>query len=236
MGRVTGIVPVWITDEETLQLTVAAIESVRAGAPDCEIIIIDNGSTHGQGLLRELADLYIRNKENLGYAKAVNMGLKLAGDVAVVFNNDIIVSSNWWEIAHKILTVYPNVGSVHYRMIPYDEPFDLGEEYWVDGKERWCSSSFFVVRNGQLYDEEFLNSIEDWDYWLRIRQLGYKTAYTNAASYRHKDSHTQQKIIGRAENDKKNYEYYKQKHGEYPDIQFAKMYPDQMKEDWKPFK
>lgn len=228
------IIPCWILDEETLHLTENAIESIRKGAPDCQMIIIDNGSTHGAARLRELADIYVRNKENLGYAKAVNQGLKLAGSVVAIANNDIVVSSNWWEIAKKILTVYPNVGSVHYRMIPYGDDFNLGEEYWIEGKERWCSSSFFVVRNGQLYDEKFLNSCDDWDYWFRMRQLGYTTAYTNAAEYKHKDSHSQQKRLDRIENDKMNYEYYKEKHGEYPDIQFSKMYPEQMLVEYRP--
>lgn len=228
------VMPVWVEDEETLQLTVTAVESIRQGV-QCRIIIIDNNSTHGQALLREIADLYVRNKENLGYAKAVNQGLKLAGSVVAIANNDIKVAPYWWDIAQKILLKYEDVGSVHFRMIPYDQPFSQGEEYWVVGKERWCSSSFFIVRNGQLYDENFLNSYDDYDYWFRLRQSGYKTAYTNAIEYKHKDSHTQQKIVDRAERDKKNYGYYKQKHGEYPDIQFAQMYPEQMKQDWRPF-
>lgn len=229
------VMPVWIQDDETLQLTLAAIDSIETGAPDCRLIIVDNGSTHGAGALRERADLYIRNKENLGYAKAVNQGLKLAGSVVAVANNDIRVSPNWWEIAQKILTVYPNVGSVHYRMIQYDEPFHLGKEYWTEGKERWCSSSFFVVRNGQLYDEEYLNSIDDWDYWRRMREQGYTTAYTNAAQYQHKDSHTQEKVSNRNDNDEKNRAHYKEKFGETPEEWFARLYPDQLEVSWRPF-
>lgn len=229
------VMPCWIQDDETLQLTVDAIASIRNGADKCRMIIIDNGSTLGASVLREKSDIYIRNKENLGYAKAVNQGLKLAGTVVAVANNDIKVSPNWWEIAHKILTVHEGVGSVHYRMIPYDEPFSLGEEYWVDGKERWCSSSFFVVRNGQLYDEAYLNSIEDWDYWRRIREQGYTTAYTNAASYKHKDSHTQEKVVNRNENDLKNRAHYQEKFGETPEEWFARLYPEQLEVSWKPF-
>lgn len=229
------VMPVWITDHETLDLTVDAINSIRNGAPNCRMIIIDNASTLGTSVLRDMADIYVRNKENLGYAKAINQGLKLSGSVVAVANNDIKVSSNWWKVAYDILVNLPDVGSVHFRMIPYNEPFSFGEEYWPEGKERWCSSSFFVVRNGQLYDEAFLNSYDDYDYWFRLRQQGYTTSYTNAASYQHKDSHSQQKRPDRAENDQKNLEYYKEKHGEYPDTQFANMYPAQMNLPWRPF-
>ena len=40
---------------------------------------------------------------------------------------------------------------------------------------------------------------------------------------------------GRAERDKNNREFYKERFGEYPDIQFAKDFPEQMEMPWKPF-
>ncbi len=227
------VMPVWVEDEETLQLTKSAIESLKA-EPEARIILIDNGSTHGTGLLREMADLYLRNKENLGYAKAVNQGLKLAGDIVAVANNDILVSPNWWEVAEVIVT-RPNVGSVHFRMIPYGEDYDFGEDIWYKDKERWCSSSFFVMHNTQLFDEEYLNSIEDWDFWRRMRERDLLTAYTNIAQYRHKDSHTQQKIQNREENDMKNRKHYYKKFGETPEMWLERMYPEQLTEAWKPF-
>src|SRR3990167_10252690 len=118
------IVPVWITDEETLALTEAAVASL---VPRERLIIVDNASTLGGGKLREMADVYIRNKENLGYAKAVNQGLKLAGEIVVVSNNDVRVSPNWWEVSQEILKDFL-VGTIHFRMIPYDSPFNLGSE------------------------------------------------------------------------------------------------------------
>jgi GT2 family glycosyltransferase len=228
------IMPVWILDEETLQLTKAAVESIKAGAPDCQMIIVDNGSTHGVGLIRDLADLYLRNKTNLGYAKAVNQGLKLAGEIVAVANNDIIVSPNWWKVARELFDDEPITGSLHYKMIAYGEPFKLGKNTWVTGKEKWCSSSFFVMHNGQLFDEEYLNSIDDWDFWRRFREAGNLTAYTNKAQYQHKDSHTQQKITNRAENDAKNRQHYFEKFGETPEQWLERMYPEQLDLPWKP--
>lgn len=228
------IIPVWITDDETLQITVDAVESIKKGCPDCKLILIDNGSTVGGGKLRELGDVYVRNKENLGYAPAVNQGLKLAGSIVAVANNDIRVSDNWWKISKKLFE-YLDIGSVHFRMIPYDQAFNPGNQTWHKGKERWCSSSFFVMRNVQLYDEFYKNGYDDYDFWLRFRKLGLTTAYTNKVEYQHLDSFTQKKLTDRAERDKRNYEYFKEKHGEYPDILFAKMYPEQMSEPWRPF-
>jgi GT2 family glycosyltransferase len=226
------IMPVFINDQETLDLTKAAIDSIKV-AP-VKLIIIDNNSSIGGGQLREWSNSYIRNKENLGYAKAVNQGLKLAGELVVIANNDIRVSPNWFDVL-KENNHWTVPTSIHFRMIPYDEPFSFGNEIWELGKERWCSSSFFLVPNKQLYDENYFNSCEDWDFWLRWRDRGYKTAYTNKVCYQHKDSHTQKQILERALNDQKNRDYFKSKWGEYPDILFNQTYPEQMNRDWRPF-
>jgi GT2 family glycosyltransferase len=230
---VNVIMPVWAIDEDTVKLTELAVESLRS-AP-IKLIIIDNGSTIGGGLMRHWADVYIRNKENLGYARAVNQGLMLCRNKTVaIANNDIRVSPNWWEVAQEALELY-NVRSVHFRMIPYEQFFNPGNETWATGKERWCSSSFFVVRTKQLYDEHFLNSLDDLDFWRRFRDEGRKTAYTNRAEYQHLDSWTQQKIGTRGENDAENLAYYIQKWGEHPDAWLERKYPEQMKLPWKPF-
>jgi GT2 family glycosyltransferase len=225
------ILPCYLKDQELVDLTVAAVESLRGN----EITIIDNGSPMGGGLLRELADEYIRNKTNLGYAKAVNQGLKLhMGEVVAVANNDVRVGKNWMDVANEIMKD-PLVCSVHFRMIPYNQPWNPGNETWIQGKERWCSSSFFVVMARQLYDNKFLNSYDDYDYWYRWRQKGFRQAYTNKAEYQHLDSSTVQRIPKHAEVNTENYEYYKKKHGEYPDIQFANDFPEQMNINYRPF-
>lgn len=225
------IMPVWAIDDATINITENAIESLKGN----EILIVDNGSTVGAGKLREMSDIYIRLKQNMGYAKAVNIGLKqcLMETVAIA-NNDIRVSPNWETVSKEIMDM-DGVGSVHFRMIPYDQPFNPGTDVWTTGKERWCSSSFFVVRAVQLYDEGFLNSLDDLDYWRRFREKGFKTAYTNKAEYQHMDSFTQQKIEKRSENDMKNHEYYRHKYGETSDEWLMRMYPDQMLLPWKPF-
>lgn len=229
------IVPVWCINEQILQLTGLAIQSIKQAS--CEIILIDNGSTLGAGQLQAWADIYIRNEENLGYAKAVNQGLKLCGngEIVTIANNDIKVSPNWQEVALEIINNYPKTGSVHFRMIPYYQPFNPGDDTWLGGKERWCTSSFFVVRNVQLYDENYLNSYDDWDFWKRIRERGFNQSYTNKAEYQHMDSFTQQFIPERSGNDAKNREYFRQKWGIYPEEDFERSFPGELRKPWRPF-
>lgn len=224
------IIPVWAIDAETINITEEAINSLQGN----EIVIVDNGSTVGGGQLREWADLYIRNKTNLGYAKAVNQGLKLTGFPVVVSNNDIRVSPNWSEVTEEILKD-PDVGTVHYRMTLYDEPFKYGAHTWKTGRERWCTGSFFVINKEMYFDENFLNSYDDWDLQTRMRAEGYKTVYTTKASYQHFDSFTQKKIVNteREERNQRNREYYKSKHKEYPEELYMRMFPEQFARDWR---
>ena len=224
------IIPCWLITEQLKELTQNTVNSLG----ETELIIVDNGSPLGGGYLREIADVYIRNKENLGYAKAVNEGLRLCdqGELVAVANNDIRVSEGWQKIAEEIMQD-PLVMSVHFKMIPYNEPFSLGDKVWITGKERWCTNSFFVMRNCGLFDENFLNSYDDWDLHYRMYQKGFKTAYTNKASYQHMDSFTQQFVPDRNENDIKNKEYFVKKHGDLPEKLWEKMFPLQMSEDYR---
>jgi len=226
------IMPVFNVNEQFVNLTDLAIQSLGK----CELILVDNGSTVGAGLLRDWADIYIRNKNNLGYAKAVNQGLKLCekGELVAVANNDIKVSEGWEAIAEEIMQD-KSIGSLHFTMLPYDEPFRLGDKVWITGKERWCTGSFFVMRNNWLFDENFLNSYDDWDLGFQIRTGGYKQAYTNRLQYQHMDSFTQQIMPDRAERDKKNAEYFKQKWGNYAEVLFEKEFPGELSKPWKPF-
>jgi GT2 family glycosyltransferase len=226
------IMPVWAKDPDLINLTENAINSLREN--DVKITIIDNGSPVGGGALREWADEYVRNPENLGYAKAVNQGLKLhMREIVAISNNDIRVPKQWLPVAEEILKD-PKVCSVHYRMIPYDQKWGPGEDVWIGGKERWCSSSFFVVRAEQLYDETYLNTYDDWDYWKTWRVKGYEQAYTNKAEYQHLDSSTVSRMERHEITNIENREYFKKKWGKYPEEDFAECYPDQIKIPWKP--
>lgn len=225
------IMPVWIINEELRVLTMQAIQSLGKA----NLIIVDNGSSLGGGYLRSVADIYIRNKENLGYARAVNQGLKLSkNEIKAIVNNDTRVSPNWQEVAKEVFED-DNVYSCHFRMTDYDVPFTYGDQIFIGGRERWCSSSFFVIKawKPQLYDENYFNTYEDWDMWYRIRESGWKQAYTNKASYQHHHSFTQKLIPEREANDLKNKEYFKQKYGGYAEDLFAKQFPDQMAENYQ---
>ncbi len=231
------IMPVYIVNEDILRLTKEAVASFG----EVKLIIIDNASPLGGGYLRSIADIYVRNPVNLGYAKAVNQGLRLSVDAEfiAIANNDIRVSPNWQEVARSVLLGNSLAYSCHFRMTDYEVPFAYGDEVAYTGKERWCTSSFFVIRNNRsinYYDENFFNSYDDWEYWYRVRLNGRRTAYTNKACYQHQHSSTQSLVSEREIQNNKNKEYFKSKWGDYAEDLFERQFPEQMKQDyWEGF-
>ena len=246
MMKLSIVMPVYVLDEELYMLTGNTLQSLANSYEwqDIELIIVDNASKIGSDQLLMNCDTYIRNKVNLGYPKAVNQGIKLAkGELICVSNNDIRVSPNWIKVTQEVFEKLPKTGSLHFKMVEYNAPFNLGEGVWDKGRELWCHGSFFVWRREAIeaiqgLDEGYgLGGYDDYSWQLRMREKGWVTAYTNAAAFQHKDSTTQLKLdqTERSERDKKNYEYFKSKHGEYPDVLWKKLYPEQFRRGWLPF-
>lgn len=254
--KITYIVPCWMIDLETLQLTARAIESFKLACPDAEIILIDNNSTIGGGLLRDAATIYIRNSQNLGFVPAVNQGLKIAkGEIIAVCNNDILVSSNWLEVAGEILKD-PTVGVLHFRMVNYSDwgRIEYGNGVALTGKERWCTNSFFATtkvfldkfrKNEEeetpeiypgLFDENFGKGIyDDYDFHNRIYNAKYKQAYTDKAYYAHVMTHSFRKMKSEEYEAmvKRNLEYFKSKWGKDPEELFQERWPEQWRQSYQ---
>lgn len=232
---ITTVMPIYNITPELQALTEAALPTVLSD----EMIIVDNCSTIGGGFARSSADIYVRNNSNAGYPKAVNQAFYLShGDLIAIANNDIRVSPNWKEVALDIFKD-PTVGSVHFKMINYDDPMILGNETWIEGMERWCTASFFVIRREAfvVYDEGYgAGGYDDWDFFHRMRHLkGWKTAYTNKAVYQHGHSKTYQAMDQNGEREKRdqaNREHFKEKFGDYAEDIWQQKYPEQMSMDY----
>lgn len=244
--KVSYICPVWVNDQETLDLTVTAILSFKIAVPDAELVIIDNASTMGGGFFRQEATTYVRNSENLGFCPAVNQGYKLChGDLIAVVNNDILVAPEWLKVAEEVFD-HDQVGTLHFRMIPYNDPFIYGSGVAYEGKERWCTNSFFVISRyfldqlkevekelepfPGLIDEHYGRGIyDDYDFAWRIHIAGFKRAYTDKVSYRHMMTHSFNKLPSeqRKKEIQANLDYFINKWGKDPEELFSKTWPKQ---------
>lgn len=240
MPELSIVIPCFLKTEELLNLTKSTIHSFQeANLPDYELIIVDDASPMYGGYLREVADTYIRHKSNKGFIQSVNDGMNIArGKYVVMANNDIRVAPNFYEVAREIFNKYINVVSVHPRMCFYDEPMLYGNNTYITGRERWCQSSFFIILGNQTtrFPENFSGTggaYEDWYFWSEIRNRNWKTAYTTRTCFQHKDSSTTQVVGEQSKKHEENRELFKWKFGRYPEEYYEKLYPEQMKMNWR---
>jgi len=94
------------------------LESIRqTGASDLhEIIVVDNASNDGspQMVEQEFSEVkLIKANENLGFARANNLGLKQAsGPLIALINSDVILHPQCLQILRAFLECHPDVGLV----------------------------------------------------------------------------------------------------------------------------
>jgi GT2 family glycosyltransferase len=185
-----------------------------AGA-EREIIVVDNGSSDDSAaVVRRRAPevLWIANGQNLGFARAANVGLAAARGWAVLFlNPDAQANEPAIAAALDVLETRPKVGLVtvalHDRaghLVPSVEPFfsfgTLARARWearVEAPEGsgpveipWAHGAFFLARRADLgalggYDESFFLYAEDMDLCFRMHESGRAVVYLPQVSIVH---------------------------------------------------
>lgn len=100
--RLSIVIPTW----NQIAHTRACIRSLRrhTDVPN-ELIVVDNGSEPDEAAAAEtLADKFIGNSENLGFARGMNQGLAAAeGDYVAFVNNDTEFPATW---ASKLISTF----------------------------------------------------------------------------------------------------------------------------------
>ena len=117
-----------IVNLNTKKLTLDCIKSALAEGPETkkEIIVVDNGSADGSvEALENLASrkliTLIKNKENLGYAKANNQGIRIAkGKYLLLLNNDTIVRRGALTKLVEFAEDTPDAGVVGSKLLNKD--------------------------------------------------------------------------------------------------------------------
>ncbi len=186
-----------------LEYTKRCIDSIRKYTDEdaYEIIVIDNNSKDGTvQWLNEQKDMkIIFNKENLGFPKGCNQGIRISkGDNILLLNNDVIVTPKWLENLIKCLYSSEYVGAVgavtnscsNFQSIPKeygsnDELINFAEKFNISSSLKWEERLRLigycmlikkeVIDKVGLLDENFTpGNCEDDDYSLRIRREGYR--------------------------------------------------------------
>jgi GT2 family glycosyltransferase len=115
-----------IVSYNTRDLTLRCINSLKDDRFTFkkEVIVVDNGSTDGS--YEELKKLgkgikLIRNKANLGYAKANNQGIELAsGNYILLLNSDTVVKKKACEEMVRFAKKTPDAGVIGCSLINSD--------------------------------------------------------------------------------------------------------------------
>lgn len=185
---------------------------------DFEVWVVDNGSTDGsveevENLIRQLADKIknpkvklklIKNKKNLGFAKANNQALRKAcGKLLLLLNSDTIILDKAISKMVNFIEGNPKVGIVGAKLLNPDGSFqpstgkslDLWQTFlWLFGGERlgltrfspqktiqtdWVSGACLMMRRRALekiglLDENFFMYLEEMEFCYRAKLAGFK--------------------------------------------------------------
>jgi O-antigen biosynthesis protein len=182
-----------------LELTTRCVESLRSGTNTAhEIIIVDNGSRpEVKDAVSELADRFVLNPENLGFARGMNQGLELVASPRVVFaNNDTVFPAGWDTLLLETLesredaglvvpavtasgnprTVRSEAGRDVERLLPFSEP-PSGIVYLMP--------TDLCRRLGGWSTEYRIASAEDWDLCFTLWLNGYEIYYDSRVLVEH---------------------------------------------------
>jgi GT2 family glycosyltransferase len=118
----SAVIVVWNAKKYVIE----CLESMREHCQDVydEVIVVDNASSDGTPeLIAERFPEYklIRNSENLGFAKANNIGIaQCSGDYVCLVNSDVKFVSDCFSPMLKYLAENPRVGMVGPKMLGRD--------------------------------------------------------------------------------------------------------------------
>jgi len=212
-----------------------------------KILIIDNGSKKPLKVLKYKNVMVKKNKKNLGFSKAANIGLKYSlennYDYSLLLNNDTIVEKDFLKILIKTSQSKKDFGLVSPLILYYDKPtriWSLGlnwkyghtHNYYLNKdikvikqlkksvlKFDYLSGCCLLIRNDVVKNVGFI----DEAYFMYMEDMDYcdkakKKGYTPVCNINSRIYHKVSKTAGKGEELSKFMAYHYAKNG----VLFAK--------------
>ncbi len=204
------------------EVTLEMIQSLKQiSYSPIEIIVVDNGSPDGNpDIVKEKFPeiIYIKSKENLGFAGGNNLGFEVAkGKYILMLNNDTEVEKDFLEPLVEKMENDPNIGIVSPKIRFFHSPDTLqyvgyepinpitqrggakgfGEkdkgQYEEDVEASYGHGAAMmipmkVIKEVGLMADVFFLYYEELDWAHRIRNAGYKIYYVHNSLIYHKES------------------------------------------------
>lgn len=229
-GMTSIIIPAYFVHYPAFHFTGNCIGSIREHtnkkATPYEIILVVNGNNSAiqkmdEALMKNTyADKIIVNEENLGFAKAVNQGIRAAkGEYIAIVNNDVQVFDNWLPLLTECLIELDLVMATPMYGLPFaraveangitykylslkhtrDERLDL-----IDSFSDFVDFSCVLTRKALFeeigtFNENFFMYGEDLDLLRRMRREGKTYASTKLVNTTHIIGSTATAIDGMSE-------------------------------------
>lgn len=113
------MISIIIVNYNTKELLKKCVESVKNTCRNAEIIVVDNASTDGSSeVIKALGVKYVLLKENLGFSKANNIGIKEATGEAILFlNPDTVVLGKTLDRCFEFLQKNQDTGAVGCKVV-----------------------------------------------------------------------------------------------------------------------
>ena len=190
-SKMVSIIIVNWNEKEMLRKCLESIKSNTIYYP-YEIIVVDNNSNDGS---QEMIKMYfpwvklIENKENLGFSRANNIGIKTSkGEYVLLLNNDTEVKKGWLMNLIEFAENNKKFGVVGPKLLYQDGSVQQLKGYPDTSKEvDFVTGAAFLIKREVinkvgLLDEGFSPIYyEDKDYCMRVLKAGYKIGYTSSS-------------------------------------------------------
>lgn len=230
--RVSVIIPAW----NLWQMTAACLRSLatHSAGQDLEVLVVDNGSTDATaGELEPLGQSLwgagfkaLRLPENLGFAKACNLGARAAaGELLFFLNNDTTCTPGWLPPLRAAfedarlgaagpLLLYPDGTAQHcgisfspfYKVSHIYEHFPGNHPVLRKKRPLQAITGAALMLRRQVFEtcggffEGYRNGCEDVDFCFAVRRQGFRLAVIGESVLYHHTSQTP----GRFEHDLQN--------------------------------